>query len=142
MARVNASIESFNSGGASPSSAFCFAAGNSAGPVGSPANCNGAVAVGAHGPQHELASYSSFGNEIAIVAPGGDEEQFGQAGGVLSSVGPTGNGYAFEEGTSMATPHVTGAISLMQAVNGTLTFDTGASTASRPGRFLAARPRG
>ena len=100
---------------------FVAAAGNSGGAVGSPANCNGAVAVAAHGPQRELASYSSFGSEVAIVAPGGDEEQFGQAGGVLSSIGPSGNTYAFEEGTSMATPHVTGAISLLQALNASLT---------------------
>ncbi|HEY4220897.1 MAG TPA: S8 family serine peptidase, partial [Myxococcota bacterium] len=106
---------------------FVVAAGNSgqqegqSNSVGSPANCSGSIAVGAHGPNRSLAFYSSFGPEVQIVAPGGDEENFGQAGGVLSSIGPQSNGYTFDEGTSMATPHVVGAISLMQALNPTLT---------------------
>ncbi|MBI1944951.1 MAG: S8 family serine peptidase [Deltaproteobacteria bacterium] len=99
---------------------FVAAAGNSSGPVGSPANCNGSIAVAAHGPQNSLTSYSSFGSEVAIVAPGGDFSS-GEQGGVLSSIGPTSSGYAFNQGTSMASPHVAGAVSLMQALDATLT---------------------
>lgn len=99
---------------------FVAAAGNSSGPVGSPANCNGSVAVGAHGPNGDRTGYSSWGSEVAIVAPGGDFS-FGQEGGVLSSIGPGSTSYAFNQGTSMASPHVAGAVSLMQALDATLT---------------------
>jgi len=99
---------------------FVAAAGNNGGAVGSPANCNGAVTVAAHGPSRALTGYSSFGSEVEIVAPGGDLS-FGQEGGVLSSIGPNPDFYTFQQGTSMASPHVAGAISLMQALNSTLT---------------------
>jgi serine protease len=99
---------------------FVAAAGNNGGAVGSPGNCSRVVSVAAHGPTNKLASYSSFGTQITLVAPGGDFS-LGQAAGVLSSIGPSTSGYAFLQGTSMAAPHVTGSISLMQALDPTLT---------------------
>ena len=90
---------------------FVAAAGNDAGPVGSPASCNGAVAVAATGPSNRLASYSSFGPQVSLTAPGGDN-----GSGVLSTMGPATNGYSSSQGTSMAAPHVAGAVSLVQAL--------------------------
>lgn len=107
---------------------FVAAAGNDGGAVNSPANCNNVVAVAAHGPNRARAPYSSFGNQIDIVAPGGDLRNFGQAGGILSTVGPNTNGYAFFEGTSMAAPHVTGVVSLMQAKDPTVNRSKAEST--------------
>lgn len=97
---------------------FVAAAGNDGGAVGAPANCAGAIAVAATGPTNRKASYSSFGPEIAIVAPGGDG---GGANGVLSTIGPNNTGYTFQNGTSMASPHVAGAISLLQSLRPSIT---------------------
>ncbi len=94
---------------------FVAAAGNDAGPVGSPANCSKVVTVAAFGPDNGIAGYSSFGSQVEIVAPGGDQ-RFGSDAGVLSASGPGADDYRFQQGTSMAAPHVAGAVSLLQAV--------------------------
>ena len=102
------------------------AAGNDTAPVASPANCPASLAVAAFGPNNgnQLATYSNFGPEIDIVAPGGDQGRTGVfEDGVLSSidasVSPFQNSepYTFFQGTSMAAPHVAGVISLMIDVN-------------------------
>jgi serine protease len=96
------------------------ATGNDGGAVNSPANCTGVLTVAAFGPDRARTAYSSFGPEVEIVGPGG---VLGgdNSGGVLSTLGPSTDTYAFYEGTSMATPHVTGVVSLMQARNPNLT---------------------
>lgn len=103
---------------------FVAAAGNSGNhvPVGSPANCPGAIAVGAHGPGfgRPLTSYSNFSAELDIIAPGGDMSTRFEDG-VLSACGESRFCYVFMEGTSMAAPHVTGVVSLMLSVNPSLT---------------------
>jgi serine protease len=100
---------------------FVAAAGNNGGSVGSPANCTGVVTVAAHGSDasRSLTPYSSFGSSVEVVAPGGyitgDNND-----GILSAIGPGTDSYSWQQGTSMAAPHVTGAISLMQALDPSL----------------------
>jgi serine protease len=73
------------------------------------------------------ASYSSYGSVVDIAAPGGQTSS-GAANGVLSTLNggsttPGNDSYAFYQGTSMATPHVSGVVALMLSVNSSLTPD-------------------
>jgi subtilisin family serine protease len=86
-------------------------------PTGAPANCPGVIAVAAAGPTFRLASYSNFDDRIDVVAPGGDGFEFDPASSILSVDGSGDSSYIAIDGTSMACPHVTGVVSLMQAVN-------------------------
>lgn len=88
------------------------AAGNTGGPgVGSPASVPGVVAVAALGPGGQRAPYSTTGPEVALGAPGGDKRVPG--GGVLQDTILDGGGLAELQGTSMATPHVSGAVAAL-----------------------------
>ncbi len=65
------------------------------------------------------AAYSNFGSWADIVAPGGLLD-YGESGGVLSTL--PNNGYGFMEGTSMATPHVSGIAALILSKYGNPNF--------------------
>lgn len=87
-----------------------------------PASCNNVVTVAASDFNGDLVTrYSNFGAVVDIVAPGGDlgadEDNDGNPDGVLSMVE---GGFAFFNGTSMATPHVAGVAGLLVAQDPTL----------------------
>lgn len=102
---------------------FIAAVGNSGNnvPVGSPASCNNVIGVAAHGPGNgrPLTNYSNFGNGsgVDVVAPGGQIYDQQGNGGVLSLCGGGNDCWNVLEGTSMASPHVAGIVSLMLSVN-------------------------
>ncbi|MEE0975955.1 MAG: S8 family serine peptidase [Muribaculaceae bacterium] len=73
------------------------------------------VAVGSMTNDFTMASYSNYGTWVDIAAPGGLLD-YGDYGGILSTL--PGNQYGFNEGTSMATPHVTGIAALVTSAHG------------------------
>ncbi|MEZ5738117.1 MAG: S8 family peptidase [Burkholderiaceae bacterium] len=99
-------------------------------PIGFPANCPGVIAVGATDAQFKRAYYSNGGAELTLVAPGGDQRVSttgtGLPDGVFSTMATISGGrrqptYASLQGTSMATPHVSGIVALMKYLDPTLT---------------------
>ncbi|HEY9227770.1 MAG TPA: S8 family serine peptidase, partial [Gemmatimonadaceae bacterium] len=102
------------------------------------------VSVAALGPDYSLASYSTIGSTVDLVAPGGDFRFGIGSGGVASStwnyVTDEAN-YTYYEGTSMAAPHVAGVAALVLAANPGLTpaqlrvrLEAGAIDLGPPGR--------
>jgi serine protease len=118
-------------------SVVVVAAGNRALPARSyaPANCNNVITVAAGDARGGLAFYSNFGPEVDVMAPGGDlftdSDNDGRPDGVLSTLRTSANCldpqtgqtqpscfYGYLQGTSMATPHVSAALALLQAQTG------------------------
>jgi serine protease len=96
------------------------ASGNDNGPVVYPAAYPNVIAVGATACNNVKASYSNFGPELDLVAPGGDfvdcnGDFFADAVLSTSWSPSSGNHYAFFIGTSSAAPHVSGVAALVMA---------------------------
>lgn len=74
----------------------------------SPADVTEGITVGATTKSDKQASYSNFGSCIDLYAPGGD----GLFNGIVSDSNTSDTGTAMKSGTSMAAPHVSGAVAL------------------------------
>ena len=120
----------------------------------SPAGCRNIVTVAASDARGQITPYSNYGPEVTLLAPGGDltrdDNGDGKPDGVLSTKAATncydpvtGQGvetcyYAYEQGTSMAAPHVSAALALLKARTPAATKDeliatlTGALDARQP----------
>ncbi|MGQ9584727.1 MAG: S8 family peptidase [Anaerolineae bacterium] len=91
------------------------AAGNQGGQVLYPAAYPEAIAVAATNYWDQRPSYSNYGPEVDIAAPGGDSSLT-----IFSTLMGGGYGYAASPGTSWAVPHVSGLAGLVWAANPTL----------------------
>ena len=120
---VTAAIDYFtkNGGGDKMNGGLCiFAAGNN-GEEGNyyPGCLDKVVAVGSMAPDGSVAYYSNRGKWVDVTAPGGLEDN-GQQYGVLSTL--PNSTYGYNEGTSMACPHVSGIAALILSKYGNKQF--------------------
>jgi thermitase len=96
------------------------------GKVAYPAAFAHCIAVGSTNWRDERASYSNQGNDLDVVAPGGEMSFYGHRGGIYSTM-PTydvylttvygySRDYDYLQGTSMAAPQVSGLAALLVAM--------------------------
>jgi PKD repeat protein len=95
---------------------FCAAGNNSQGTVLYPGKFPECVAVSATDWGDGLASYSNFGPEVELSAPGGDGENASGYSQIASTCFGADDEYCYKAGTSMATPQATGLGALLFAL--------------------------
>ena len=94
-----------------------FAAGNdNVDALSYPAAYERVIAVSGMSTNFTRSSFTNRGAWVDIMAPGGDQDRFGNAAGILSCI--PNNTYGFYQGTSMACPHVSGIAGLVLSKNG------------------------
>ena len=87
-----------------------FAAGNSGFRMGHPASYEPVVAVAAVAADFSKPYYTNYGSWVDICAPGGNMTSANE-GGILSTI--LNNSYGWQQGSSMACPHVSGVAALL-----------------------------
>lgn len=82
-----------------------------------PASYPGVFSVSATDINDDLSSYSNYGPNIDLAAPGGDSNGTVLSTYVDASSGQRVASYDYLRGTSMAAPHVSGVFALMKSIN-------------------------
>jgi len=99
------------------------ASGNDNGPVSYPGAFPECMAVGSTGWGDTRASYSNFGPQVEVTAPGGDVSANQPHSLILSSWHTSNTAYGYAAGTSMAAPQVAGLAALLRATGMTSASD-------------------
>lgn len=117
-------IDDANANGAT----VVVAAGNSSADAAnySPASCDGVITVASTNEAGDLSFYSNYSTSIITISAPGGEMDSKEDEGILSTLNtgttvPEEEGYAYYQGTSMASPHVAGIVSLMYSANPNIT---------------------
>lgn len=95
-----------------------------------PACISSAVTVGSSTKQDGISSFSNGGAMVDLLAPGSGPA----TAGIYSSI--PGGGYTYMQGTSMATPHVVGALALLRSAYPTRSTSELVSTLQISGRAI------
>lgn len=93
----------------------CASGNDGAATVSYPAAFPQCMAVGSSNWSDERSSYSNYGPEVEVVAPGGDISEDQPHSFILASYHSNDTAYAYLAGTSMATPQVAGLAALLYA---------------------------
>lgn len=92
-------------------------------PVSYPAAFPECMAVGASNWSDERSSFSNFGPEVEVAAPGGDVSEHQPHSLILAGWYTANDAYAYSAGTSMAAPQVAGLAALLRATGMTSAAD-------------------
>jgi serine protease len=104
-------------------SLLVVAGGNDGGALKRPADCRNVLSVGAVRADGAKTSYSNFGANVSLMAPGGasSSDLPIYSSDNAGTQGPTTDGYGTKVGTSFSAPLASGVASLMLSLNPTLT---------------------
>lgn len=82
-----------------------------------PVSCRGVVNVASNDANGKLSSFSNYGVEVDVVAPGGFQGGMGILNlGNSGNTSPSNNNYVYKVGTSMSAPHVAGIAALIYSL--------------------------
>jgi len=107
----------------------------------SPGGCDNVITVGASNEIGARSYYSNHGTKVEVSAPGGDSEVDNGIISLSQPSDPSSPPYAFQMGTSQATPHVAGTIALLKYIDPSLTTEKATTLLQNTSRSMTSCDR-